>query len=81
MSDENKTTQQTSRPGLPEDPREREQFARQAALYGGTLRAIAGGLGIMSKSVPQGGSFAKALAVLSNEAAKAADRAQEPPLR
>lgn len=69
-----------TRAGLPEDPREREQFARQAALYGGPLRAIAGGLGIMSKSVPQGGSFAKILAIYSNEVAKAADAAGEQPV-
>jgi hypothetical protein len=65
---------------LPEDLGERQQFQRQVAQYGGPLRAIAGGLGIMSKAVPQGGSFAKILAIYSNEVAKAADAAGEPPL-
>lgn len=76
MSNENQTT----RRAMPEVPAERAMFDRQARLFGGPLRAMAAGLGTLSKAVPQGGSFAATLAIYANEAARAADAAGEPPV-
>lgn len=69
-----------STPGMPEDPAERAWFDRRAKEHGGPLRYMAAALSAYSQGLPEHGSLSKALAVLSNEAAKAADRAQEPPL-
>ena len=68
------------RPRLPEVPYERSMFDRNAQLYNGPLRAMAAGLGMISLGLPQGGGLAATLAIYSNEAARAADRAGEPPV-
>lgn len=63
-----------------EDPAERAWFDRRVKAHGGPLRYMAAALSAYSQGLPEHGSLAKALAIMSNEAAKAADRAQEPPL-
>lgn len=52
---------------LPEDPSERQWFDRNAALLGGPLSAVATWLGIWASLNPSQGSYAKMLAICSNE--------------
>lgn len=70
----------TERRGMVEDPYARNWFNRQAKKYGGPLRYMAAALSAYSQALPEDGDWSKALVVLSNEAARAADRANEPPL-
>ena len=71
---------ETKSNGMIEDPYERAWFDRRAEQHGGPLRYMAAALSAYSQGLPEHGSLAKALVVMSNEAAKAADRAKEPPL-
>lgn len=58
---------------MKEDLDERRMFDHQVSLYDNDpLRAIAGALSTMSMALPAQGSFAKTLAIHSNEIAKAA---------
>jgi hypothetical protein len=59
---------------MPEDADERRMFDSEVSrLYDGEpLAKIAATLGLWSKMAPQQGSYAKMLAVMANECAKAA---------
>lgn len=59
---------------MPEDADERRMFDSEVSrLYkGNTLAKIAATLGLWSKMAPQEGSYAKTLAIMANECAKAA---------
>ena len=58
---------------LTEDVRDREYFDRNTAeLYGGDpLAQVQHTLATMSRTAPQGGSFARILAICANEIEKA----------
>jgi len=62
----------TAMAGLPEDADERRMFENMVETLGRPLAVVSNALAIMSRMGPQEGSYAKQLAIYSNECLKAA---------
>lgn len=63
---------------LPEDADERRMFDSNVQTLGHPLLVIANALAILASTSPPQGSFAKQMAIMSNEAARAAAKTSLP---